>query len=124
CAYEYPSIHSIFNGKSPLGSFSSRKAPAPSDSIQRKNSLLKDKMGVSCSSAKVSISCWNISAFIHAEVRSEPVQTALLVCPDLTDRNPYFNAFIPEQQAPEGELISTFPFLRNPCTMAACDGNI
>src|SRR5690606_35198636 len=50
---------------------------------------------------------------IQEDVRSEPVHTAFFVCPDFTAKKPYFKAFIPEQQAPEGEFISVFPFLEN-----------
>src|SRR5699024_7528869 len=97
-----------------LGSVSSKTAPAPSDSIQRKNSLLKAKMGFSSTSLKCCTSSSKISARIQDEVRSDPVQTAFFAIPDFNAINPYFNAFMPLTQAPEGELISRFPFSRKP----------
>src|SRR5690606_18406775 len=88
------------------GCFSSRKVPAPSESIHLKNSLLKAIIGFSSSCFRFSASWLNLSAVIHAENLSEPTQTALFELPDFTDINPYCRAFIPALQSPIDVLTS------------------
>src|SRR5690606_28178538 len=122
CAKEYPSIHSMRNGCSPLGILSNSTAAAPSDNIQRKKSLLKAIIGCSSSCFKFSTSLLKWSAIIQEDILSDPVQIALLVLPERTDRKPNFNAFIPAQQFPAAELTSIFRFPSPPGTITACDG--
>ena len=80
------SIHSIFSGRSPSGRFSSRIAPAPSESIQRRNSFSNDSIGFAFSRRSLSISFWKNLASIQCDSISEPVQIALQASPARIDR--------------------------------------
>ncbi|WP_371068363.1 hypothetical protein, partial [Salmonella enterica] len=97
---------------------------APSESIQRKKSFLKANTGCSSKAFKLIISFEYLFESIRVEINSDPTQTALLVLPDLIDKNANFKAFIPEQQMPEDEFNSNDLFFNKPCTMAACEGAI
>ena len=94
-------------GRSARGFGSTRSAPAPSDSIQRRNSLLKGSIGWSSTSLTLSRICGSkCEARRLGEASSEPVATALGRSPAATLRAAYFNALTPAQQTPVGLMIS------------------
>ena len=81
------------DGRSGRGSGSTSSAPAPSDSIQRRNSFEKGSIGWSSTSLTLSL-IWGSKCEARrlGEASSEPVATALGRSPAATLRAAYFNA--------------------------------
>ncbi len=87
-ACETTSIKSMRSAVAPArGAFSTSKAPAPSDSIQRRKSFSKAISGLS----SISATRWADSGSYRRasrppEARSEPLASAFFACPARTDR--------------------------------------
>ena len=79
--------------------------------------------GCASNSANNCTSFSYLSARNHADTRSEPVHTALVLLPDFTDKYPNFKAFIPELHTPDEAFSSTECPPKSPCTIALCEGN-
>jgi hypothetical protein len=80
------SIHSTLRFGVPRRRFSISKAPAPSDSIQRRKSRSNAGSSSFAGSASCSGTVANLCAPMTKETVSDPVQTALAVSPARTER--------------------------------------
>src|SRR5215471_3455128 len=107
-------------GASLLGDGLMSSAPAPSESIQRRNSLLKGNSGWSSHPFMLSLTCGSkCEALRLGEASSEPVTTALSDAPAPTLRKPYLRALTPEQHTPLVPTISHGGQPSSACTMLA-----
>ena len=120
CAAEYSSIQSMRKDKGPRGAVSSSTAPAPSDSIQRRNSFSNAISGCSssaCSLCSFSASKWRASK--NGENSSEPLATARCASPARNASQAYFSAAVPARQTPAHDTTSRRGQPSSPCTITA-----
>src|SRR5262245_38905499 len=108
-ANDMTSTQSIRSESAPpsAGRLCTSRAPAPSDSIQRRNSLLNGRIAWSSGSAASAATCelkWEARRL--GDGSSDPVTTALSHAPDATLRKPYFSEPMPAQQTPPGLMMS------------------
>ena len=97
----------LSDGPSARGAAVTRSAPAPSDSIQRRNSLLNGRSDWSSPSSTFGRTCGSkCDARRLGDASSEPVTTALPAPPATTLRTPYLSAVTPEQHTPLMDVAS------------------
>src|SRR5688500_442963 len=85
-ANECDAVQSIRSGFFPFGEVSNKKAPAPAGSIHRRKSFLKAIIGSFSNVFNRATSASYFWACIQGAIRSDPVEIALEVFPEPTER--------------------------------------